>query len=128
MGSSISIPGRWFISPAGLFTTIGAVHELCTRPNRDVLVETMGVYVNLHSIYLGLLGTGAVLVVPGALSVWQWWSSTHRVAARFLRLGLKLATMASLEVYDIADVQDTRFAFAKFGIDYPLDGIDARLR
>ena len=119
---------QWLLSLSGLFTVIGTVHELFTRPNTDVLAESMGAYVSLHSIYLGVLGVGVVLTVPAALAIWRWWVDTHSLKSKFLRLETKLERRASLEVYDIADIRDLRFALAELGIEYPLDGIDARDR
>lgn len=75
--------GRWIVGLFGLFEAVGAVREILTRPDRDVLVEMLGSVVSLHSIYFGGAAVGGVLALALVFPVVRWlWGVPGRRKAR----------------------------------------------
>ena len=75
--------GRWIVGLVGLFEAVGAVREILTRPDRDVLVEMLGSVVSLHSVYFGGAAVGGVLALVLVFPVVRWlWRIPGRRKAR----------------------------------------------
>lgn len=92
MGSSAWKFARQFALLGGLIDIVVSLRELLTRPDANVMVETIGEVVSLHSIYLGLAIAGIVVVFmavfPSERGFWAWvlWKATqHRRKKRFAR-------------------------------------------
>lgn len=47
----------------GIFLDVVGLRELFTRPDRDVLVETIDSVVSLHSVYLGVVVCATVIIL-----------------------------------------------------------------
>ena len=74
---------RWLVRLVGLFNFVVWMREFIIRPDREVWVEQMGSFVSLHSLYLGGIMVGAMLMLAGSWPVVRWiWEVPKRQEER----------------------------------------------
>lgn len=57
---------------ASLFADVACVRELLTRENRDILVDSIGSVVSLHSVYYGLVVAFSFLLAVLSIPIIKW--------------------------------------------------------